>query len=164
MPMKLHIEGLADTERLGLLLSGLFRPGICFTLHGPLGAGKSALARAMVSAGCDETGDIPSPTFTLVQTYDMSDGTAVWHMDLYRLKDLNEVLALGIEDAFYEAVCLVEWPDRLDGFLPINTVSVEIAFDAASDTARKFIIDGTDALLQQIQKLDTDGFLVAKQQ
>lgn len=156
MAIELHIQSLADTDRLGFFLSQTFQAGACMTLQGPLGVGKSELARAMIKAGCGETGDMPSPTFTLVQSYEMTDGTPVWHMDLYRLKGLDDVLALGIEDAFYEAVCLIEWPDRLDGFLPHNTVSIDIDFLAGSETERRIIIDGPQKTMSQLSLLTKD--------
>ena len=159
MDLPLTLNGLADTNRLGRLLSGLFQAGISFTLNGPLGAGKSELARAMVRAGCGETGDIPSPTFTLVQTYETASSIPVWHMDLYRLNSLEEVLELGIEEAFYEAVCLIEWPDRLDGFLPPQCIDIKIDFDNDDNTKRRVSISAEASLMKMLQDLDGDGLL-----
>src|SRR3546814_19977744 len=87
-------------------------------LSGTLGAGKSAFARAFVREWVgDPAAEVPSPTFTLVQPYDGPRGT-VWHCDLYRLGDPEELLELGIEPGLAEAVLLVEWPDRLGPRVP----------------------------------------------
>ncbi len=67
--------------------------------------------------------DVPSPTFTLVQVYDSSQGE-VWHCDLYRLKDPEEAFELGLEDAFHDAICLIEWPERLENLLPRRRIDV----------------------------------------
>jgi tRNA threonylcarbamoyladenosine biosynthesis protein TsaE len=84
-------------------------------LQGDLGAGKTHFARAVIQTRLTMLGlteDVPSPTFTLVQTYDAGD-VEIWHTDLYRLSSVDEVFELGLDDAFDTAVCLVEWPDRL---------------------------------------------------
>ncbi len=98
--MRLVLDNLAATDRLGATLGQLLAAGRIITLSGPLGVGKSELARAIIRHGCGETGDIPSPSFTLVQTYQTADGLEVWHMDCWRLESPDEALNLGIEDAF----------------------------------------------------------------
>ena len=107
-------KGPAATTRLGLCLSGLLRAG---GRGGPVGAARcrqvGAGARRVISALCPHEADIPSPTFTLVQTYEPEEGPPVMHFDLYRLEAPEEALDLGIEDAFVDAFCLVEWPERL---------------------------------------------------
>lgn len=86
-------------------------------LDGPIGAGKTHLARALIQARLPNPEDVPSPTFTLVQTYDAGD-VEIWHADLYRLSHPDEVLELGLDDAFDTALCLIEWPDRLGSLTP----------------------------------------------
>ena len=103
----------AETETLGKVLAKFCVPGVQFCLEGPLGVGKSTLARVMIEQACGPQDDIPSPTFTLVQPYQAYAGHEIWHMDLYRLAVAEDALALGIEEAFFEATCLIEWPDRL---------------------------------------------------
>ena len=90
-------------------------PGDCLLLAGPVGAGKTHFARSIIQAMMAKDGaveDVPSPTFTLVQVYETSAGE-VWHTDLYRLSHVDELVELGLEDAFETAITLVEWPDRL---------------------------------------------------
>jgi tRNA threonylcarbamoyladenosine biosynthesis protein TsaE len=107
----------ADTAALGERLARAARAGDCILLEGPIGAGKSCLARAFIRALCGPAEEVPSPTFTLVQTYE-ADGIEIWHADLYRLTHPDEVWELGLDEAFAKAICLVEWPDRLGKHRP----------------------------------------------
>lgn len=115
-PLRLHLSSPEATAAFARRLASRLRPGDTLLLEGPIGAGKTHFARALIlerlaRAGLSE--DVPSPTYTLVQTYD--DGVAeIWHADLYRLTDPSEVAELGLSEAFDTAICLVEWPDRLD--------------------------------------------------
>ena len=95
-------------------------------LEGPLGAGKSVLARAVVQSLCPQEDDIPSLTFTLVQTYEPDSGTPLMHFDLYRLDAPEDALELGIEDAFVDAICLIEWASRLGPLLPRQALRLSI--------------------------------------
>ncbi|MDB2390961.1 tRNA (adenosine(37)-N6)-threonylcarbamoyltransferase complex ATPase subunit type 1 TsaE [Alphaproteobacteria bacterium] len=124
--VKLDLHDLAATERLGQFLSEDLQAGDVIALHGQLGVGKSVLARALISTLCPNEVDIPSPTFTLVQTYAMPDGTPLWHLDLYRIETPEDAIELGIEDAFLDAVCLIEWPVRLGVMLPDDCLSLHI--------------------------------------
>ncbi|MGB0689946.1 MAG: tRNA (adenosine(37)-N6)-threonylcarbamoyltransferase complex ATPase subunit type 1 TsaE [Candidatus Puniceispirillum sp.] len=124
--IKLELQNLAATERLGQFLSQDLAAGDVIALYGQLGAGKSTLARALISTLCPHEADIPSPTFTLVQTYDMPDGTPLWHLDLYRIDTPDDAIELGIEDAFLDAVCVIEWPVRLGDLLPDDCLSIHI--------------------------------------
>lgn len=127
--LDLTLEDPAATARLGLCLSGALRAGDVVALSGPLGVGKSVLARGIISALCPDEADIPSPTFTLVQTYEPAGGTPLMHFDLYRLEAPEEALDLGIEDAFVEAVSLIEWPERLGPWLPRQALCIALAPD-----------------------------------
>jgi len=103
---------LADekaTEELGRKLAQLLRPGDIVTLSGPLGVGKTALARAIIR-GLGHEGEVPSPSFAIVQPYEELK-PPVWHVDLYRIEDARELDELGLDSAA-EAVLIVEWPER----------------------------------------------------
>ena len=99
----------SETERLGRRLAALLRPGDVIALSGPLGVGKTALARALVT-GLGHAGEVPSPSFAIVQPYETLD-PPVWHVDLYRIEHASEIDELGLESAA-EGVLLVEWPER----------------------------------------------------
>ena len=124
--LQLELPELDATNRLGALLADGLRAGDIISLTGSLGAGKSALARAIISAASPGETDIPSPSFTLVQSYELADGTPLWHLDLYRVESPEEAMALGLDDAFIDAVCLIEWPDRLAKLLPKTNLSVHL--------------------------------------
>ena len=124
--LQLELPDLSATQKLGTLLADGLTAGDIISLSGPLGAGKSALARSIIiSANPNET-DVPSPTFSLVQTYELADGTPLWHLDLYRIEAPEDAMQLGLDDAFVDAVCLIEWPDRLKNFLPKSTLSIHL--------------------------------------
>lgn len=128
----------AATATLAARVAGLARPGDVIALKGELGAGKTTFARAFIRArGGDE--DVPSPTFTLVQVYELGDA-AVWHFDAYRLRDPEEAWELGIEDAFAGGISLIEWPERLQPLLPARRLEIAL-HPGASPTARRALID-----------------------
>ncbi len=131
--MRIELENLDATLRLAAALARSAEPGLAILLSGPLGAGKSELARAFVRTWlADPETEVPSPTFTLVQPYDGPRG-AVWHCDLYRLGDPGEVEELGLPEAFAEAVVLVEWPDRLGDAVPLDRLELALEICHGSD-------------------------------
>jgi tRNA threonylcarbamoyladenosine biosynthesis protein TsaE len=99
----------ADTAAVGARLARLARLGDVITLSGPLGVGKTALARGLIAALGHE-GDVPSPSFAIVQPYESLD-PPVWHVDLYRIEDRREIGELGLDSAA-DALLLVDWPER----------------------------------------------------
>jgi tRNA threonylcarbamoyl adenosine modification protein YjeE len=116
----------AATARLGEDLAMALRPGDVLALKGDLGAGKSTLARALIRALADDAGlDVPSPTFTLVQSYETR--FPVHHFDLYRLSSAGELDELGFDDALAQGAALVEWPERAETALPDGTLWIELA-------------------------------------
>ena len=115
------VKTLDQTKSLAEAFAPLLRQGDVIALYGTLGVGKTAFTRFVVQALCGQNEEVPSPTFTLLQTYD-TDNFTIFHFDLYRLKKPDEVLELGIEDAFYDGVSLVEWPERMGGYLPTKKV------------------------------------------
>lgn len=102
----------AETDRFGALLAGFLEPGDAVMLSGPMGAGKSHLARAVIRALLDDPDAVvPSPTYTIANVYDAGE-REIWHADLYRLAGADELAEIGLEDAARRAVLLVEWPER----------------------------------------------------
>lgn len=125
----LHLPTAEDTDNLGRTLSQMATPGDCFLLRGQIGAGKSALARAFIRARLGAETEVPSPTFTLVQTY-QDDGVEIWHADLYRLSDPQEAVELGLTDAFETQICLIEWPELLGELAPKNVLDIHLSVTA----------------------------------
>ena len=111
---------------LGARLGRALRAGDTVALIGDLGAGKTTLARGLVQSVLPHE-TVPSPTYTLVQTYEVP-GFTLWHCDLYRLEHPDEAYELGLMDAMGEDVCLLEWPDRLGALLPDDALKIEITF------------------------------------
>lgn len=111
------IKDEADMNRLAEMLADISRPADIFLLEGGLGAGKTSFARAFLRRlAQDPDMTVPSPTYTLLQTYDLPKAHAT-HLDLYRLSEDAEIEELGLEEALAEkAILLVEWPDRADGY------------------------------------------------
>ncbi len=105
----------AATARLGEAIAPLLRPGEAVLLEGPLGMGKSTLARGLIRALAGPDEDVPSPTFTLVQTYETDPPIA--HFDLYRLERPEEAREIGLDEALDVGAVLIEWPGRLGGDL-----------------------------------------------
>lgn len=122
----IELAGLPATRELAARLANISKPGDVLALSGDLGAGKTEFARAFIRALTDANEDVPSPTFTLVQTYS-ADSAEIWHFDLYRLESAEEAFELGIEDAFHDGISLIEWPDRLGPYLPRNRLGVHLS-------------------------------------
>lgn len=116
----------AATGRLGRAVAAQLRPGEAVCLTGPLGAGKSTLARALVRALTTPDEEVPSPTFTLVQFYE-GPRLTVAHFDLYRLSDPDEAYEIGLDEALDAGAAVIEWPERLEGRLPLDRLDIEIA-------------------------------------
>jgi tRNA threonylcarbamoyladenosine biosynthesis protein TsaE len=103
------LDDEAATAHVGALLAHAVRPGDVITLSGPLGVGKTALARGLIGA-LGHSGDVPSPSFAIVQPYEELD-PPLWHVDFYRIENTSEIEELGLDSAA-DAVLLVEWPER----------------------------------------------------
>jgi tRNA threonylcarbamoyladenosine biosynthesis protein TsaE len=137
--MRRHLPDLAATESLAATLAGLARPGDVLLLEGPLGAGKTAFARAFLRAASgDPRLEVPSPTFTLVQSYETSRGM-VHHYDLWRLDGPASLAELGWDDARADIV-LVEWPDRLGALRPPEALTITLT--PAEGDAREAELSG----------------------
>jgi len=130
MPVTIRLPDLAATEVLAQRLASVARPGDSILLEGPLGAGKTAFARAFLRAAADDPAmEVPSPSFTLVQSYDTKIGP-VFHYDLWRLDASAELTELDWEDAL-DCVVLVEWPDRLGLLRPPMSLTITLRLSEA---------------------------------
>ncbi len=134
----IELSDEAATAALAARIAALARPGDVIALKGELGAGKTSFARAFIRArGGHEA--VPSPTFTLVQVYELADGT-IWHIDAYRLRDPEEAWELDIEDAFRDGVSLIEWPERLGPLVPARRLEITLSA-GPTPAARRAAID-----------------------
>ena len=120
------------TARFAQAIGARLGAGDVVLLSGDVGAGKTHFARSLIQSLLSEPEDVPSPTFTLVQVYDANE-TEIWHSDLYRLSAPDQVFELGLVDAFEQAICLVEWPDRLGDLTPTNALSVSLTHGDEED-------------------------------
>lgn len=114
-----------DTAAFAMRLASAIAPGDTILMTGDIGAGKTHFSRHLIQNCLGYLEDVPSPTFTLVQTYD-GPTCEIWHSDLYRLSSPEEVIELGLIDAFETAICLVEWPDRLQELAPKNALHMSL--------------------------------------
>lgn len=137
----------AATKALGERLSRVLAAGDVVKLEGDLGVGKSTLARALIAALTGVT-DAPSPTFTLVETYEGPD-FALWHFDLYRLEKPEEVFELGLEEALDGGASLIEWPQRAERLLPAEALTVRLEIAGAG---RRAVMEGNDAWRARLKK------------
>ncbi len=147
----IHLPTEAETADLAARLAPRLAPGDAILLSGPVGAGKSAFARALIRARLGDPGaEVPSPTFTLVQTYGEGE-SALWHADLYRLSHPDEVAELGLLAALEEAICLVEWPDRLGSLAPASALRLDLAPEGEGRSAT---FSGPPAWAPRLEELD----------
>ena len=119
------LKNEAETAAIGAALARVVRSGDVISLSGPLGVGKTALARGLIAALGHE-GDVPSPSFAIVQPYEDLE-PPVWHVDLYRIEHPSEIGELGL-DAAADAILLVEWPERADHFMLSEALFLSLDF------------------------------------
>jgi tRNA threonylcarbamoyladenosine biosynthesis protein TsaE len=121
-----RLEDEAATARLGAAVAKALEAGEAVCLWGPLGAGKTTLARGLIRALADPAEEVPSPTFTLVQFYD-GGRLRLAHFDLYRIGRPDEAHEIGLDEALDDGAALIEWPERLGGHLPADRLDIDLA-------------------------------------
>lgn len=147
----IELRDEAATATLAARLAALAKPGDVIALQGELGAGKTTFARAFLRAR-GHAGVVPSPTFTLVQQYEIGSDM-VWHFDGYRLRDPEEAWELGIEDAFRDGISLIEWPERFGSLLPARRLDIALE-SGATATARRAVLDsGSDDWVARLERI-----------
>ncbi len=152
--IEIALPELAATAEFARRLAPLLRAGDVIGLAGDLGSGKTTLARNLIAALSDRDREVPSPTFTLVQTYDCGALT-VWHFDLYRIERPADVFELGFEDALADGVTLVEWPERLGALMPADHLIVTLVQGPTAD-ARIARLAGRGAWAERLDRAPLD--------
>tara|TARA_B100001142_G_C14272203_1_gene631343 strand:- start:666 stop:1175 length:510 start_codon:yes stop_codon:yes gene_type:complete len=123
----IKLADITATQNIAVQISNIAKTGDIIALIGDLGCGKTTFARAFINARTAIYENVPSPTFTLLQTYEFPSATysiPVYHFDLYRIENIDEIEELGIDDAFAEGISLIEWPERLGSLIPRNRLEV----------------------------------------
>ncbi|MBL4803176.1 MAG: tRNA (adenosine(37)-N6)-threonylcarbamoyltransferase complex ATPase subunit type 1 TsaE [Emcibacter sp.] len=147
--LELVLPNLAATVKFASRFAPLLKSGDVVALDGSLGAGKTELCRAIIH-GLGVLGDVPSPTFTLLQIYDTPSSAPVWHLDLYRLEQPEEAFELGIEEGFDEAISLIEWPSKLGPYLPAGFLTFRLEI-AADGNARELTVIGDEVWKKRLE-------------
>lgn len=114
------------------------KPGNIVTFRGDLGSGKTFLCRQIIKELCGKNTNVISPTFNLLQTYELPHFT-IYHFDLYRLRDAGEIYELGIEEAFAGNLCLIEWPEIIRSILPKDVLNIKI--EIVNEKSRRIFIN-----------------------
>ncbi len=131
-----------DSKLFANDLSDILQSGDIIALWGDIGVGKTTLARNIIQNLCGDEINVPSPTFPLLQIYDAPE-FQIWHMDLYRINAAEDVFELGVEDAFYDCLSLIEWPDKMAGYLPLARLDIVIDIDIKNNT-RSIYLQGDE--------------------
>ncbi len=134
--LELILKTSEDTDKIAVRFGEILQAGDVVLLEGDIGAAKTHFARALIQSLQDVPEDIPSPTFTLIQTYDTQKGQ-IWHADLYRISNADEIEELGLVDAFGSEICLIEWPDRLGAYTPQSALL--LSFSSINDGASRLL-------------------------
>ena len=146
----------SDTIAFGAKLASILKRRDVIALEGPLGSGKTVLARSIIQHLCGKAIAVPSPTFTLTQIYEAPQ-FPIWHCDLYRLNDPDEAFELGLDEAFEDALTLIEWPSRLNDHLPKRRLRLKLENGKPNDE-RRIILDGIVEWQTRLRKLQVYDF------
>lgn len=147
----------AVTAALGAALASVARPGDVIALSGELGSGKTVLARGFITALAPPDAsaeEVPSPTFSLVQCYERSPAP-IWHFDLYRLEDPEELIELGLDEALAEGIALIEWPEHAGPYLPDERLDVRLE-NVGDKDVRRARLQGASSWRERLQSLRLD--------
>ncbi len=149
-----EIASEAQTIAFAKRLAPYLEPGDVVTLNGTLGAGKTAFARALIRSLCGADIEVPSPTFNLLLTYECPKGP-IYHYDFYRLEDPEEVWELDIEDAYDQAITVMEWVQKLEDLAPKDVLNVTLTIpQKGSDTERHIQIQGSGIWKNRLQTFE----------
>ncbi len=133
-----------ETAAIAAQLASSLKTGDILLLHGTLGMGKSVFARSLIRTLTSQPDlDVPSPTFTLVQTYESEQGS-IHHYDLYRIKDPEEILELGWEESISDGITIVEWPERLGPHKPTARLDITLSTIDNDPNARQILIEKSE--------------------
>ena len=149
-----ELPDFAATGALAASLARRARRGDVFGLSGGLGAGKTAFARYFIRARGAADEEVPSPTFTLVQTYETQD-VPIWHFDMYRLEKPRDAFELGLEDALADGIALIEWPERIATLLPVDRLDIVLEFGKGSGVRRAWL-QGHGGWAERLQNIAGD--------
>jgi tRNA threonylcarbamoyladenosine biosynthesis protein TsaE len=124
-------KSLAETKMAAKYFSQFAKPGRCFALFGNLGYGKTTFSQYFIQFLNKSVKEVSSPTFSVVQIYD-SKIAKIWHVDCYRLKSEEEFYELGLKEAFYNCVVIVEWPEIIQRLLPPDVIKIKFQMDGGT--------------------------------
>jgi tRNA threonylcarbamoyl adenosine modification protein YjeE len=142
--MKFMTQSESETVKEAEKLASGLKSGDVILLYGSLGSGKTVFARGLIRAlAGNKTLEIPSPTFTLLQTYDSPKGS-ISHYDLYRLKDPDEMVELGWDESLQEGITIVEWPERLGVRTPVRRLDIRLENIKNNPESRKIEVIRVD--------------------
>lgn len=134
--MKFHISSLQDTRALAEKIAAILQKGDVIALYGNLGVGKTTFARFLIQFLVPDIVEVPSPTFNLVQVYDVPL-FPLWHFDFYRLEEPEEIMEIGFEEALVSGVSLIEWPEKIGRYLPSDRIELYFTSSDTSENARE---------------------------
>lgn len=149
-PAPLILKTEAETAAFARRIAPVLRAGDVLLLSGPIGAGKSFFARALIRVLLgNPVEEVPSPSFTLVQTY-QAEGVEIWHCDLYRLTSAQDLFELGLDEAFDRAICLIEWPGKLGDMAPAGALHLTFA---AMDDHHRLVVQGHGPWAKRLERV-----------